>query len=52
MLGERKMKVYGKTKLQSCEDWVGNENMGFELQEKRKGLRKRGGRKPSYGAHD
>lgn len=31
MLGERKMKVYGKTKLQGYEDWLGNETVGFEL---------------------
>ena len=51
MLGERKMKKsVEKLKLQGYKDWLGNENMGFELQERRQGLRS-GERKPSYGAH-
>lgn len=51
MPGERKMKVYGKTKLQSCKGCLGNENTGFELQERRKGLRRSEERKPNCGAH-
>lgn len=50
VLGERKMKVYGKTKLQGYEDWLGNETVGFELWERRQGLRSGEG-KPGYGAH-
>lgn len=48
--GKENEKAYGKTKLPGYEDWLGNENMGFELQERRQGLRS-GERKPSYGAH-
>lgn len=49
--GKENEKAYGKTKLQGYEDWLGNENTSFELQERRQGLRRNEKRKPSYGAH-